>query len=357
MFPKLYSKASTGKEKVWEISARGDTIYMTHGYTDGALQVSERKMEPKNIGKKNETSAEEQAVKEAEARWKRKLKEGYAERNAAPAELVPWAMLAHEYSKRGHNIVFPCLWQPKLDGARALYKNGEFFSRDPEKKRYDHLLPELALLDFPWPLDGEIYSYEMPFEELVGISNKVHLSEEDVQKVSLLNFYVFDCVAPMDFEDRYKLLEAGFANRGRGFSKVFLVDTLECESADDVTDLMNSVCYEEGCEGIMLRNKKGEYASGFRSPNLQKCKPFKDSEYEIVGYKCGKGKASQCVIWQCATPEGACFWAKMACSDEESARLLNAAESHIGKYLTVKYQDITTAGVPRFPVGKCIRWK
>lgn len=121
IFSTLYGKASNGKVKKWDIQVRLDEtgipeIYNTHGYIDG-LQADEVKKikEGKNIGKKCETTPWEQAVSEAESKWKKKQDKGYG---LSPDELKDpiLPMLAQKYNERKHKIKFPCLVQPKLNG-------------------------------------------------------------------------------------------------------------------------------------------------------------------------------------------------------------------------------------------------
>ena len=76
---KLYKKTSTGKIQEWEVHVEGrDTvpeIVNNYGQVGGKIQESrELVMEGKNIGKANETSAWEQALAQAKARWEKQLK-------------------------------------------------------------------------------------------------------------------------------------------------------------------------------------------------------------------------------------------------------------------------------------------
>ena len=82
-FPILYGKAVTGKTKRWELcvvehSNNNVEIRSTYGYVDGKQRISSSTVTcGKNIGKKNETSPLEQAIKEATFKWNKKLKEDY----------------------------------------------------------------------------------------------------------------------------------------------------------------------------------------------------------------------------------------------------------------------------------------
>ena len=70
----LYSKDSTGKIRVWSMVQEGNKYHTISGVKDGQLVVSEyTTVEGKNTGKKNETTAEEQAKTEILAKYKKQL--------------------------------------------------------------------------------------------------------------------------------------------------------------------------------------------------------------------------------------------------------------------------------------------
>jgi hypothetical protein len=75
--PTLYATDSKGKERVWQCSVSGNVIYRKYGLVGGKLIESERSFEGKSIGKKNETSPEEQAWAEANKEWVKHLDKEY----------------------------------------------------------------------------------------------------------------------------------------------------------------------------------------------------------------------------------------------------------------------------------------
>jgi len=78
--PLLYSMDKKGKERVWKIWAVGDTVYKSYGEVGGLKVPSTRTYKGVNMGKTNETTAEEQAKREAERDWVKQLDKGYAPR-------------------------------------------------------------------------------------------------------------------------------------------------------------------------------------------------------------------------------------------------------------------------------------
>jgi DNA ligase-1 len=111
---------------------------------------------------------------------------------------------------------------------------------------------------------------------------------------------------------------------------------------------------QEGYEGIMLRNKKGLYVNN-RSHDLQKYKEFEEAEFVIVGFEEARGRDVGSVLWICATSTGDKFDCRPIGSLEHRSELFRNAPNYVGKLLTVKYQELSEYGIPRFPSGKAIR--
>jgi DNA ligase-1 len=122
VFPLLLARAKTGKTKYWQVSAYEEDghawVAAEYWQDEGQHQVAARKVLGKNIGRSNETTPIQQAVLEAESEWKKQKDKGYHEEGETTDDKYCLPMLAHDYKKRGHNIVYPCWGQPKLDGFR-----------------------------------------------------------------------------------------------------------------------------------------------------------------------------------------------------------------------------------------------
>ena len=380
-FPELHGEATTGKTKMWQIKVTEQhgcgIIEVTHGYVDGKKQINQKIIsEGKNIGKKNATSALEQAISEARSAWIKKKESGYSpigvsndgDRAGAGVvgdednesidggkgkgidEDVPLPMLAHDYNKRGKSITFPCFAQRKYDGTRcvAIPSKG-LFSRNRKKYPHlDHILGELTRIPSGIILDGELYSDTLTFQEIVGLVKRETLKTGDAEKQLQIKFHVYDIIHPtMPYEQRYANLQVLFAKYK--LKHCVLVKSDMCESEDKMKEL-HAKYVADGYEGIMLRNRNGLYKNS-RSADLQKYKEFFDSEYEIVNFKEGEGIEEGCIIWVCKTTEGKVFHCRPRGSREERQEQFRNGRTYIGKMLTVRYQELTDDGVPRFPVA------
>jgi hypothetical protein len=76
--PTLFSRTSTGAVQTWQMIVDGNQYYVTSGQQNGKKVQSEPTIcQGKNIGRANETTPEEQAESEAQAKWDKKVKLGY----------------------------------------------------------------------------------------------------------------------------------------------------------------------------------------------------------------------------------------------------------------------------------------
>ena len=369
-------------------------IVIEHGYKGGKIQQTQKRIqEGKNLGKKNATTPVQQAILEARAQWLKKRESGYevqdiedeavesaetesAETESAETESkeeesaetesgertsrgkgqdasVPSVMLAHDYHKRGKDIRFPCFVQPKLDGTRCVAIPGKgLFSRN--KKTYphlEHIRRELDRLPSTIILDGELYSDELTFQEIVGLVKSEMLKPGDAEKHQKIRLHVYDIICDLPYESRLINLKLLF--RRLHPKNMVLVTTERCSGEEEMKE-KHAEYIAAGYEGIMLRNIQGLYR-GVRSVELQKYKEFLDKEYKVVGFQGGQGLEEGCVIWVCETEENKRFSCRPRGSREERQRLFQEGTSHIGKALTVRYQEETDDGLPRFPVGIALR--
>jgi len=358
-FPKLYEQSSTGKVKHWTISVAMDNkdyavIIVEYGAGDSKVRVSKKIIDKgKNVGRSNETTPHEQALSEAEATWKKKLDKGYVESldNLQDEVLLP--MLAHSFQKRGHNIEYPCYVQPKLDGVRCLAKKVDtetikYYSRmGKEFTTLEHLTPMLLdIMKVDQVLDGEIYSHDYTFQEAISFIKK--LRPESVT----LEYCVFDIVnTSLPFGERSKELALIIPVDSK---LIHFVKTERIAGTNQISQKHDQYL-KEGYEGLIIRNDNGMYKLNGRSADLQKYKVFQDEEYEIIGGQESTGVEAGCIIFTVKNKNGQEFAVRPRGSFDQRKQWMRNLNSLIGKQLTVRYQELTDDGIPRFPVGISIR--
>jgi ATP-dependent DNA ligase len=379
-YPILYGISKTEKKKQWVISVKLNpdktaTIETQNGYVDGKMNISHRIITTgKNIGKKNETSVFEQAVSEADRKYKDKIeKDGYST-DADNIEEKVYPMLANNFdpdATKKSGIVFPCFVQPKMDGIRCMThpnkKGGiTFLSRNGmEYKGMDHLEPELEKffeitkkLGYPnIYADGELFTTEIPFEEINGC---VRMDETDDPekdaKLKLIDYHIYDIYdsknKELGYEARKKILDSIF--KKKKFKKLINVETQEISSKEKVKEVHDTYV-EKGFEGLILRNKLGPYLLGFRSNDLMKFKAFQDNEFEICGYEEAQGDDIGTIKWKCyytkndgtqgiftVRPQGTREFRRKLFQDAEK----NFKKYFLGKMLTVRYLTLNKYGCP-----------
>lgn len=360
--PTVYKKTSTGKIQQWrawiEKTSDGFLLKVESGQTDGKL--TETTGQVINKGKQKRT-AEEQGAFEANSKLSKKRDEGYfdtVEEAKTVVKVLP--MLAHPFSKRKHNITYPAIVQRKFDGVRclAIIKSNEVDLLSRKGKAFPHLkhIRDDILENNQNEsiiLDGELYSDTLSFQELVGLVRRVKLKEGNEDQMFEVSLRVYDCINledEPDFEKRYQTITEITKNA----DYLGLVENFEVKTEDEIHKCQAQFV-NEGYEGAMVRNRKGAYAIGKRSANLQKVKTFLDGEFRIVGFSEATGNDIGTVIWECETSNGDRFSVRPRGTREEKREHFLNGNSFIGKNLTVRYQELTDEGIPRFPVGISIR--
>jgi hypothetical protein len=425
---KSWSAAVFSSENTSLASKPIAVLRLMHGYIDGKQQISYRDyVEGKNIGKKNETTPLIQCLNEAQRKWTdKKEKEGYTETPILNVESVCdgdggggggdggdggdgggeccegtiqdsdshdapiYPMLAQTFepnsSSKKKTIVFPCFVQPKLDGVRCI----TYVRRRVDKSGYEivhqsrtgaifgvgleHLTNAVSCYLFNNQnivLDGELYTDEMPFEELVGLVKKKKILDEDILRLRKVKYHIYDILdkskLQMSYTDRLRscvsavngcrpvtVTHESCGQVAVNSHVVVMVRTIEIRDIADFRKWFASFI-EEGYEGIMLRNKAGIYRTNYRSSDLQKYKEFMEDEYLIIGFKEAEGRDKGTVIWNCSTVDEKEFWVRPRGTLQKRRELFQRGNEYIGKKLTVIYQELTEEGKPRFPVGKAIR--
>lgn len=321
----LYNTDAKGVTRIWWIDVDGDMITRNWGVDGGKIQMTRRRATGKRLT----------PHQEAESMWKAQVDKGYLPKNCqAKSFKPPLPMLAQPYKK----IQGRWFCQPKLDGVRIVVSPGGVFSRTGKRAaNMDHLLEGLEMPE-GWWLDGEAYIHNMPFEKITG---SLHNASSKT-KLAMHVFDVIDADGQMNQEERLEWLKQW--NPPNPWFKVVAWEECNITNVQGKHDRYVS----EGYEGIILRDPQGAYTRGKRSRGLLKLKKFQDKEYAITGHD---RDVDGGVIWICEPG----FRVRPRGTREQRATWAQNAQEHVGKMLTVRYQELTDKGIPRFPVGVAIR--
>jgi DNA ligase-1 len=399
MTPILYKRTRTGAIQYWEVttstSADGtSSIIKRSGQygTDSPLEHIKEIKEGKNIGKKSETTPRQQAEAEALSQWKKKQDEGYKTLESLGVghadnpsgneflwqvnnvvyhsfkEVLEAALPKYNSDAQGNvkpmlaqsvnwkKVYYPCIVQPKFDGVRCLIlfdgKEAKFLSRTgKEYTTLGHIKAEVETnLKEPIALDGEIYSHELTFQEIVAAVKK---QRDDSLK---LQFRLYDVVSALGAQERQDKVQEIVCTMS--WKHIYSAPSMKCTSQKEVMDL--HVHYvSEGYEGVMIRLLENTgYEQGQRSSSLLKVKQYDSNEYLFMHFELGqRGVEDLIAVCSARCTDGVwheTFKAKMQGTVAQKEDIYNNPPPEM-TLLTVKHHGYTNDGLPRFPIGVTFR--
>lgn len=221
----------------------------------------------------------------------------------------------------------------KLDGVRAVWDCRTLRTRTGQAIN----APQWFLDSLPQrhPLDGELWIGRGQFQRTVGIVR----SKSAGDQWRSIRYAAFD--APTvggGFEERQASMREAIAQ-----GPCFVLTQMLCNSMSAMLEYLAHV-EQLGGEGLMLRQPGSQYERR-RSGTLLKVKTFVDAEATVVGYDCGTGRNASTIgaIVACLQ-DGTEFRVSSGLTDA-----VRKNPPSVGTVFTFKYQQMTDAGVPRFP--------
>lgn len=350
---KLYKKDSKDNIRFWQVEVDGAEIIQTSGIVGTDSPVEHRKTATsKNVGRANETTPHEQAVSEAESKYKEKKRKGYFEtKEQAETKTVIKPMLAKKYEDHEKKIDWsnktsPVYVQPKLDGMRCLIiiegEDIRLMSRGgKEITTMDHIKAVVDFINQPVILDGELYAHGKTFQENMKLIKKYR--EGKSEQVSLT---AYDIVSKADYSYRYHLLSNIVKKADTSYLKLIRNELI---SSPEEMKKFHAEFLSGGYEGSMIRYGGAGYKIGGRSANLLKYKQFQDETYEVTAILPSEARPDHGIV-VCITPEGKMFKASLKGSHDERKELLSNEQEYVGETAEIRFFEKTDDGLPRFPV-------
>lgn len=379
--PTLYKRNSNGKLQQWRIYTKGDSYFVEEGVVDGKLTTSGAHVcEPKNPGKANATTAVDQAVKEAKAKWDKKQTLGYTQdRTAVDAVSFKKPMKGDKFIDRESEVIYPVQVQDKLNGIRcqntatgALSTGGKLFHTIP------HIRAALAPIFEEYPdafIDGEAHNHELRerLNRLVEIVSVVYQPKDITEEMrleseELVKFYIFDgygfngITKETPWVERHaavKALVEGIQKKYKVGRHLVIHPYITVNSKAEIDKLLAQNRMTNG-EGLMTRWGTCPFKHG-RSKYMLKLKHFEDDEFVVVGIEEGNGDWVGCakrIVLRLhkPTPDGETTFASNIEGDRGWLRtLFERREEFIGEMATVEYQQLSEYGVPQIPFVRAIR--
>jgi DNA ligase-1 len=380
----LYKIDTKGKLREWTMHIDGASFYAVKGLVDGKKTTDKATTTiAKNVGRSNETTPEEQAELQAQAKFQKKLDSGYAlDEVDAQKKKFYEPMLAHNFKDRQDELVgkYPVFSQPKLDGIRCIVRKegNTLIGRTRNGKEIEcipHILKSLNGFFLAYPkaiLDGELYNHDLRdnFNKITSLVRKqkpiksdkmtdkafdkkvAEYKERLAEAEDTIQYHVYDAPRINDvinekqsFDYRMDELKAHLTQN----KHIVLVETNEVYSLGNLNSLYGQYL-EQGYEGQMVRKSLSSYENK-RSTSLLKRKEFVDAEYRVVDIDVGNGNRSgtaKHLVCYCETTKKT-FNSNIKGSFDYLKEIYDNRKDYIGKLATIKFFQLTPDGIPRFP--------
>lgn len=189
-------------------------------------------------------------------------------------------------------VVFPCFYQPKYDGVRALNLDGKLVARTLKPHNNRYITEKYSKPEYKG-FDGEMILTELGqchpdvCRETSGAVRREH-GEPDV------TWYVFDYITEetinLPYSDRFGLLEEYVEKLNDPSIKV--VTTSTCFSMEEFEEL-DSDALELGYEGSMLKSIKAKYKEGCSDKHMQVWRVKRFIQEECLVTLIEEGKSNQ----------------------------------------------------------------
>lgn len=268
------------------------------------------------------------------------------------------AMLACSTIPKAEDIKLPKLVSYKLDGYRCLVKSGRAVSRNNKPIANEYIR---GLLSRP-ELDGFDGELMVP-----GGFNSVQSQVGSYSGRPDFVYHVFDDFSypEMKFSYRQRRVEERIRQLKNFPAKVKLVPQWLVSTAAQVSELYKEAV-DSGYEGLILRDPESPYKFGrstLKQGWMLKLKPELDMEVTIVGFEelmhngdtsCKKlenlSPGNMLGAFVCELTDGNTFRVGSGFTEQQRRDYWDQQARLFGATITVKYQELTQYGIPRFPV-------
>ena len=340
--PRLYKPTKTGAIQICDISVSGAVVSTTFGQLDGKLQTSTDTCSPKNVGRANSTTAEQQAILEAQSKFAKKVKSGYSqELTSTPTVQLPQKVKTYQDNK--HLVSYPCYATPKYNGLNGTYwllpdKTLKLTSRGgDELPPIPHLEPTILKMMEHFKttcINGELY---ISGESLQNITSAVKKPKELSKSLVFIPFELPLVSAP--YKDKVSLL----------IKYIPIVHI----TREEMLEEFYTVTVEAGYEGIVIYNTDSIYQFNQRSSTVLKYKPVADAEYKILSYSTDRNGHP---VFTCETQDGKQFKVKPKGTDEERKQIIaNFDSQYKNNYYKIEHEMLSDSGIPLKGVGIGLR--
>ena len=272
-------------------------------------------------------------------------------------------------------LVFPLLASAKLDGVRAIVRDGVVYSRSNKPIPNKAVQAKFGAL---WNFDGELIYGDPTSKSCYRDTVSIVMSHD--KPADYIGFFVFDHVEnpSATYAKRHDTLRTSKAET----LQVVIHEQILCTTLRDVLKYEEAML-DEGHEGLILRSPTAPYKMGRSTVNegyLLKLKRFVDDEAEIIGFeermhngneaqtnelgrtkrsshkdgKTGRGDLGALILKRA---DGVTFNCGTGFNDELRQDIWNHRSEYLGLIAKYKHFEIGAKDLPRHPVFLGLRDK
>lgn len=245
--------------------------------------------------------------------------------------------------------------QPKLDGIRALYQDGQFVSRDgivwSDNCFRDLRAYLLSVIPPGTILDGEFYIHGTSLQQINSRCAVKRITPHP--KESEIVYHCFDTVQLLPFYDRYVMFSQ---QNPMSHSQFAYVPTFRLTNVSEGTTMFLRF-KRDRYEGLMYRHPTDPYSipsmcgnKQNRSWSLMKRKSWLDLDATIVGCLSGEGKYSETLGSFSLAYNGIVFSAGSGLSDFQRDLYWRHRASMLGSTVKIQYEVLSDTGIPLKPI-------
>ena len=361
-FPRLYKRTSTGATQIWTIRVTGDSYVTRSGQIDGVITESLPTVcVPMNSNRSNATTAEEQALVEAKAKFAKKLKEKYKEEvEDIDVQTFISPTLASPLKNRKKPLVFPAAIQTKLNGVCCVIDK-QFGSRSRKGEIFyniKHINKELEQFFIDNPdivLHGELFNETLKknlnrLVKLVAVTRKEKdLTPELIaDSEAIVEFWIYDGYVKGKESQPYHKRIAYLHEKIAGLKFVKPCETLIVNDEEEIQTYFKK-CLADGQEGAIVKMLDMPYKHK-RVTDIIKFKEADSEEFKVVGFVEGNGNWTGCAKKAvCLLPSGETTNSNIYGDMAWLKYVLEHQDEFVGKFYTMDFQCYSEYGVPQLP--------
>jgi DNA ligase-1 len=196
-----------------------------------------------------------------------------------------------------------------------------------------------------YELDGELFTPSLKFEDINSCISRTVNIEENLS----INYWVYDVPRKMSFKDRWQSFMSTVDKVPP--IRFTVCPTYPVRSYDELLVYFKRFT-DQGFEGLIYRHPDCEYEFDKRSFGLLKLKPWHSCEVKVFDFEEGKNRlrgSLGALVCKVLTSNKT-VKVGSGLTDQLRSMIWKVPQDFVNKIVTIKYQEVTKYGVPRFPV-------